>query len=96
MTTTPCPVEAKHGFMQPSGRAAGRRQVLKDAHRAVQVAHAVASPALTSALGYLELVADNPLLPDEVRAGAREAALRLAEAAVHLECLPEIGAFSEL
>ena len=57
---------------------------------AAQVAHAMASPALTSALSYPELVADNSLLPDALRGRAREAALRVAEAAVHLEYLPEV------
>jgi hypothetical protein len=50
----------------------------------------VASPALASALSYLELVSDNVLLPDTLRGRAREAALRVAEAAVHLEYLPDI------
>ena len=39
---------------------------------------------------YLELVADNILLPDALRGRAREAALRVAEAAVHLEYLPDV------
>jgi hypothetical protein len=69
--------------------------VLKDARLAAQVAHAVASPALTSALSYLELVADNALLSDTLRGRAREAALRVAEAAVHLEYLPEVIDFEK-
>ncbi len=76
--------------LQPPGDDPARAQLLKDARLAAQVAHAVASPALVSALSYLELVADNLLLPDALRGRAREAALRVAEAAVHLEYLPEI------
>jgi hypothetical protein len=64
--------------------------LLHDARLAAQVAQALASPALASALTYLKLVADNMLLPDTLRGRAREAALRVAEAAVHLEYLPEI------
>jgi hypothetical protein len=64
--------------------------LLHDARLAAQVAQALASPALASALSYLKLVADNMLLPDTLRGRAREAALRVAEAAVHLEYLPEI------
>jgi hypothetical protein len=64
--------------------------LLHDARLAAQVAQALASPALASALAYLKLVADNMLLPDTLRGRAREAALRVAEAAVHLEYLPEI------
>src|ERR1700730_11925250 len=82
--------------MPPSHSGPARSQLLRDARLAAQVAHTVASPALASALGYLELVAWNTSLPDEVRARAREAALRLAEAAVHLECLPDIVEFNEL
>jgi hypothetical protein len=76
--------------MQPNRDDPARAQLLKDARLAAQVAQAVASPALTSALSYLELVSDNVLLPDALRGRAREAALRVAEAAVHLECLPDI------
>jgi hypothetical protein len=76
--------------LQPIGDDLAQVQLLKDARLAAQVAHAVASPALASALTYLELVADNALLPDPLRRRAREAALRVAEAAVHLEFLPEI------
>ena len=72
-----------------------RAELLHGARLAAQVAHAVASPALASALSYLELVADNVLLPDTLRARAREAALRVAEAAVHLEYLPQIIEFEE-
>jgi hypothetical protein len=83
------------GPMQPSRDDPARAQLLKDARTAAQVANAVASPALASALGYLELVSGNLLLPDELRIRAREAALRVAEAAVHLECLPDIIEFRE-
>jgi hypothetical protein len=76
--------------LQPPGDDPARARLLNDARLAAQVAHAVASPALTSALSYLELVADNVLLPDALRGRAREAALRVAEAAVHLEFLPEV------
>ena len=97
MTTTPHVLEAMRvGPMQPSSDDPAHAQLLKDARTAVQVANAVASPALASALGYLELVANNLLLPDELRIRAREAALRVAEAAVHLECLPDIVEFTEL
>ena len=82
--------------MQPTRDDPARAQLLKDAHLAAQVAHAVASPGLTSALGYLELLSENVLLPDELRARAREAALRVAEAAVHLDCLPDMVEFKEL
>jgi len=81
--------------MQPNRHDPTRGQVLRDARLAAQVAHAVASPALTSALSYLELVADNVLLPDALRGRAREAALRVAEAAVHLEYLPEVIDFEK-
>ena len=81
--------------MQPSRDDPARTQLLRDARTAAQVAHAIASPALASALGYLELVADNLLLPDELRIRAREAALRVAEAAVHLECLPDVIEFKK-
>jgi hypothetical protein len=74
---------------QLSGEDSARTQSLTDARLAAAVAHSVASPALTAALNYLELLIDNVQLPDELRARAREAALRVAEAAVHLECLPE-------
>jgi hypothetical protein len=84
------------GPMQPNRDDPARAQLLKDARLAAQVAQAVASPALTSALSYLELVSDNVLLPDALRGRAREAALRVAEAAVHLECLPDIIDFQEL
>ena len=84
------------GVMQPNRDDPARAQLLKDARLAAQVAHAVASPALASALSYLELVSDNVLLPDMLRGRAREAALRVAEAAVHLECLPDIIDFQEL
>ncbi len=82
--------------MQPFRHDPARTQLLKDARLAAQVAQAVASPALASALSYLELVSGNVLLPDELRARAREAALRVAEAAVHLECLPDVIQFKEM
>jgi hypothetical protein len=81
--------------VQPNRDDPTRAQVLKDARLAAQVAHAVASPALTSALSYLELVADNALLSATLRGRAREAALRVAEAAVHLEYLPEVIDFEK-
>jgi hypothetical protein len=96
MTTTPRAVEATVvGTVQAFGDDPVSTQLLKDARLAAQVAHSVASPGLASALGYLELLSGNPELPDEVRARAREAALRVAEAAVHLECLPDIINFDE-
>jgi hypothetical protein len=82
--------------MQPSTDDPLHTQLLRDARTAAQVANAVASPALASALGYLELVADNLLLPDGLRIRAREAALRVAEAAVHLECLPDVIELKEI
>ncbi len=78
------------GPLQPNHDDPGRARSLHDARLAAQVAQALASPALASALTYLKLVADNMLLPDTLRVRAREAALRVAEAAVHLEYLPEI------
>ncbi len=97
MTTTPRVLEAMRvGPMQPSSDDPAHAQLLKDARTAAQSANAVGSPALASALGYLELVVDNLLLPDQLRIRAREAALRVAEAAVHLECLPDIVEFTEL
>jgi hypothetical protein len=72
------------------------REQLLNARVAAQAARAVASPSLASALGYLELVSDNLLLPDQLRASAREAALRVAEAAMHLDCLPDTVNFKEL
>jgi hypothetical protein len=82
--------------MQPLRDDPARVQLLKDARLAAQGAHAVASPALASALSYLELVTDNESLPDGLRARAREAALRVADAAVHLECLSDVVDFKEL
>ena len=76
--------------VQPNRDDPALAHLLREARLAAQVAHAVASPALTSALSYLELVADNVLLPDALRGRAREAALRVAEAAVHLEYLPDV------
>jgi len=81
--------------MQPIRDDPARAQLLKDARLAAQVAHAIASPALSSALSYLELVSANDALPDELRSRSREAALRVAEAAVHLECLPDLIVFEE-
>ncbi len=81
--------------MQPNREDSGRAQLLQRALLAAQAAQAVASPSLASALAYLGLVSSNLSLPDELRTRAREAALRVAEAAVHLECLPEIPAFTE-
>jgi hypothetical protein len=81
--------------MHLNGDDPARAQLLKDARLAAQVAHAVASPALASALSYLEIVADNTLLPDTLRGRAREAALRVAEAAMHLEFLPEVVDFQQ-
>jgi hypothetical protein len=81
--------------LQPNRDNPARAQRLHDARLAAQVAHAVASPALASALSYLELVAGNVLLPDTLRGRARVAALRVAEAAMHLEYLPEVIEFEE-
>jgi hypothetical protein len=83
------------GPEQPNRDDPARARLLHDARLAAQVALAVASPALTSALDYLELVVDNVLLPETLRGRAREAALRVAEAAVHLECLPDIIGYEE-
>ena len=83
------------GPEQPNCDDPERARLFHDARLAAQVAHAMASPALTSALSYLELVVDNVLLPDTLRRRAREAALRLAEAAVHLESLPDIIGYEE-
>lgn len=83
------------GATQPLQDHPAQTQLLKDARLAAQVAQSIASPGLASALGYLELVSDNAMLPDTVRSRAREAALRVAEAAVHLECLPDIIEFEE-
>jgi hypothetical protein len=67
-----------------------RTQVLETARLAARTAHEIASPPLVSALGYLASLSDNSLLPVELRSRAKQAALRVAEAAVHLECLPEV------
>lgn len=81
--------------MQPFPDNQARQQLLKDARLAAEVAHAIASPALASALGYLELMSGNSFLPDQLRDRAREAALRVAEAAVHLEYLPDVVELTE-
>ncbi len=65
-------------------------QVLETARRAARTAHEIASPPLVSALGYLASLSDNSLLPVELRYKAKQAALHVAEAAVHLEYLPEV------
>jgi hypothetical protein len=65
-------------------------QVLETARLAARTAHEIASPPLVSALGYLASLCDNSLLPVELRYKAKQAALRVAEAAVHLEYLPEV------
>ena len=67
-----------------------RAQVLESARLAVRTAHEIASPPLVAALGYLATLSDNSLLPLDLRYKAKEAALRVAEAAVHLDCLPEV------
>src|ERR1700681_206212 len=67
-----------------------RTHVLENARLAARTAHEIAGPPLVSALGYLASLSDNSLLPVELRYRAKQAALRMAEAAVHLECLPEI------
>ena len=83
------------GPVQPFTDDLVSTQLLKDARLAAQVAHSLAGPGLVSALSYLELLSSNAELPDELRARAREAALRVAEAAVHLECLPDLINFQE-
>jgi hypothetical protein len=65
-------------------------QVLETARVAARTAHDIASPPLISALSYLASLSDNALLPIELRYTAKQAALRVAEAAVHLEYLPEV------
>ena len=67
-----------------------RTQVLETARLAARTAHEIASPPLVSALGYLASLSDNSLLPVELRYKAKQAALRVAEAAGHLEYLPEV------
>ena len=49
------------GPVQPNRGDPAHARLLHDARLAAQVAHAVASPALASALSYLKLVADNEL-----------------------------------
>jgi hypothetical protein len=65
-------------------------QLLETARLAARTAHEIASPPLVSALSYLASLSDNSLLPVELRYKAKQAALRVAEAAVHLEYLPEV------
>jgi hypothetical protein len=72
------------------------REQLLNARLAVQAAHAVAAPSLVSALEFLQSVSANIVLPDELRAEARVAAIRVAEAAMHLETLPDSCAFNAL
>jgi hypothetical protein len=67
-----------------------RTQILETAQLAARTAHEIANPPLVSALGYLASLSDNSLLPVELRYKAKQAALRVAEAAVHLEYLPEV------
>jgi hypothetical protein len=64
-------------------------QVFESARLAARTAHEIASPPLVSALGYLASLSDDSLLPVELRYRAKQAALRVAEVAVQLECLPE-------
>jgi hypothetical protein len=72
------------------------RAQLLSARLAVQAAHEVASPALVAALEELESVSGNPSLPDALRAEAREAGIRVAQAAMHLESLTDSCAFKGL
>jgi hypothetical protein len=67
-----------------------RTTVMENARLAARTAHEIAGPPLVSALGYLASLSDNSLLPVELRYRAKQAALRMAEAAIHLECLPEV------
>ena len=67
-----------------------RTHVLETARNAARAAHEIASPPMVVALGYLALLSDNSRLPVELRDRAKEAALRVAEAAVQLDYLPEI------
>lgn len=67
-----------------------RTRVLEAARLAACTAYEIASPPMVTALGYLASLSDNSLLPVELRYRAKQAALRVAEAAVHLECLPEV------
>ena len=57
---------------------------------AVHAAYEISSLPLSGALRYLEMVRAVPLLSDELRERTRETALRVAEAAVHLECLRDL------
>ena len=68
---------------------AERKHVLESARLAARTAHEIASPPLVAALGYLTSLSNNSLLPVELRYRAKQAALRVAEAVVQLECLPE-------
>jgi hypothetical protein len=65
-------------------------QLLETARVAARTAHEIASRPLVSALSYLASLSNNSLLPIELRYTARQAALRVAEAAVHLAYLPEV------
>ena len=67
-----------------------RTHVMEIARNAARAAHEIASPPMVVALGYLASLSDNPLLPLELRDRAKEAALRVAEAALHLDYLPEV------
>jgi hypothetical protein len=65
-------------------------KLLEAARLAAHAAHDIASPVLVSALSYLQPVSANLSLPLDIRDRVRQAAVRVAEAAVHLECLPAI------
>ena len=67
-----------------------RTQVLESARLAARTAHEIASPPLVTALGYLSSLSNNALLPVELRYRAKQAALRVAEAVIQLECLPDV------
>jgi hypothetical protein len=67
-----------------------RSHVLEIARNTARAAHEIASPPMVVALRYLASLSDNSLLPPELRERAKEAALRVAEAALHLDYLPEV------
>jgi hypothetical protein len=67
-----------------------RAQVFESARLTARTAHEIASPPLVTALGYLSSLSNNTLLPVELRYRAKQAALRVAEAVIQLECLPDV------
>jgi hypothetical protein len=92
MTALPpgCRLEHVTPQLSPAVHDPERAELLEAARVAAQTAHEIAIPPLVSALGYLASLADNSLLPEEICQRARQATLRVVEAAVHLECLPDV------